>query len=405
MKTFFEVMQIVIFLWLSYWFVIGLFGFGKAKKLANHAPENRFLLLIPANNEAAVISDILENLKQIDYPDHLYDICLIADNCQDNTAEIGRSKDVMVLEHFYLPGEKKGKPYAIRYAIETVDLNQYDAICVFDADNLVSRNYLEQMNNHLCAGEKIVQCYIDTKNPTDNFVTIAFDTSFRVMNRSWQLAKSRLGLSNVIGGTGFCVEMNVFREVGWTAKSLTEDLEFTMQALLRGVKTTWCHHAKVYDEKPTGFKDSCIQRLRWSRGHWDVCFKYTAPLLKRAFIKGDLSAFDSVLYLLNPGRIAAAFIMSSFFYIALVFGHTLYDTIIPMWVYTFMLLSNFMYIHISLKDAKHKVNTFKAYFYLNLISLSNIPLYFWSFLTFSKKVWVTTKHTKSSSLQQVEDLV
>lgn len=404
LSAFFIIIQIFVLLWFSYWLIISLFGFGKAKPMEMKDPKSKFLLLIPAHNEDSVISDLLDNLKALDYPKELYDVCLIADNCSDQTAAIGYQKEVMVLEHFYLPGEPKGKPHAIRYALETVDLDKYDAICVFDADNLVSLNYLKEMNNHLLEGHRLIQCYLDTKNPNDNFITLSYATSYYMMNRSWQLAKSRLGLGNAIGGTGFCVERQLFNEIGWTAQSLTEDLEFTMQALLKNVKTHWSHYSKVYDEKPTNFKVSCIQRLRWARGHWDVCFKYAWPLLKKGFKDKDMCAIDGAMYLMNPGKVVVASIISIMFYLTLFSGVPLYDPFIPMWVYAVMILFNLCYIAISLLDAKHRINPIKAYASLLFISYTYIPLFMWSLVTFTKRVWIRTEHTKSSSLAKIEDL-
>lgn len=286
------VQAILLFLW-AYWAFISLFGFGQAPRMRDQSPSKRFALLIAAHNEERVIGNLLDNLKRLDYPNDMYEIFLIADNCSDETALIGRRMGVTVLEHHYMPGEPKGKPYAIRYAIDVLDERlgkEFDAVCIFDADNLVSLNYLREMNNHLLNGDRLIQCYLDSKNPDDNWISMGYATSYYYMNRSWQLAKSRLGLGNAIGGTGFCVEASLLKEVGWSAKSLTEDLEFTMQCLLRGVRATWAHYARVFDEKPTGFRASLVQRLRWARGHWDVCMRYTLPLLWRFITRFDIPA-------------------------------------------------------------------------------------------------------------------
>jgi cellulose synthase/poly-beta-1,6-N-acetylglucosamine synthase-like glycosyltransferase len=394
--------QIVVLLWFSYWMFISLFGFGEASKLPFRDPIKRFVLIVPAHNEESVIPDLLDNLLSLDYPKHLYDICLVADNCSDRTAEIGREKGVIVLEHFYRDGEPKGKPHAMKYAFDTLEMNNYDAFCIFDADNLATMDYLQYMNAHMLAGQRVIQCYLDTKNPKDNFITLGYAVSYYMMNRSWQLAKSRLGLGNAIGGTGFCVEMSLLKEVGWTARSLTEDLEFTMQCLLKNVRTYWCHHAKVYDEKPTNFKISCVQRLRWARGHWDVCFKYAFPLLKKFVIDRDLCALDGALYLLNPGKVVIASIVSTLFYLTLFMHNPLYEPFIPLWVYMILILFNVTYIFITLKDSSQRINVFKAYASLLFMSYSYIPLFFWSLATFTKRVWIRTEHKKNANLDQME---
>ena len=261
----YSILQIYMIIVTSYFVVTGILGFRKPKQLPNVEPNKRFLIFVPAHNEASVIGGIAENLKHLDYPDKLYDAVIIADGCTDDTATIVRKFGLKALEHTYLPGEHKGKPYAIRYALEQISdyETRYDGVCICDADNLVSLNFLQEMNKHLSAGQQLVQCYLDTKNPKDNWVSLSFATNFYYMNRSYQLARTHWKLGASLGGTGFCIGTKLLKKIGWTANSLTEDLEFQIQTVLGGEKAHWCHTARVYDEKPTSFKASCEQRSRW----------------------------------------------------------------------------------------------------------------------------------------------
>ena len=401
MTLFFSILQYGLLGWFGYWFIISLFGFGQARKLPFQTPKKRFVILIPAHNEEAVIGDLVANLNQMVYPKELYDVCVIADNSNDRTAEISRELGAIVLEHTSLPGEAKGKPYAIKYALEQLDMNQYDAVCVFDADNLVTLNYLQLMNDHLCAGEKLIQCYLDSKNPNDNAISLGYATSYYFMNRSWQLAKYRLGLGNAVGGTGFCVERGLLERVGWTARSLTEDLEFTMQCLLIGERATWCHFARVFDEKPTNFKASCIQRLRWARGHWDVFFKYSGALLKRSVLKRDIRSFDGFLYLLNPGKIVIGSVASITFYAAYFTKAEFIHPILPLWVWLIFIVFNLVYIAKTLKDSAKEINAVDAIISVFLVNYSYVPLFIWSLFTSGKRVWIRTEHTKSSKIEDM----
>ncbi|MFC4779190.1 glycosyltransferase family 2 protein [Paenibacillus sp. GCM10023252] len=398
---FFTILQYGLLFWFSYWFIVSLFGFGKAGELRNKAPEKKFVILVPAHNEEAVIGNLVQNLGKMKYPKELYDIVVIADNSDDDTAAIARRHGAIVLEHFSVPGEPKGKPYAIKYALEELPMEKYDAVCVFDADNLVTLNYLQLMNDHLLSGERLIQCYLDSKNPNDNVISLGYAASYYYMNRSWQLAKYRLGLGNAVGGTGFCVERSLLEEVGWTAKSLTEDLEFTVQCLLRGEKATWCHHARVYDEKPTGFLASCIQRLRWARGHWDVCFKYAGPLLWRAVRKLDIRAFDGFLYLINPGKIVIGAIASAIFYTAYFTNVSIVEPILPLWVWLGLVTFNFIYVSATLRDSAHKIDWFRAIISLLFINYTYVPLFMWSMVTSSRRVWVRTEHTKNVNIEDM----
>ena len=68
---------------------------------------HKFMAIIPAHNEEAVVGNLVESLKNQDYPKDLYDIYVIADNCTDNTAKIAREKGAIVYERF--DSEKKTK--------------------------------------------------------------------------------------------------------------------------------------------------------------------------------------------------------------------------------------------------------------------------------------------------------
>lgn len=66
---------------LVYQMVLTVLGFRRrTKDYADHAPQSRFLVLVPAHNEEKVIGDIIENLQRMDYPRELYDFYVIADN-------------------------------------------------------------------------------------------------------------------------------------------------------------------------------------------------------------------------------------------------------------------------------------------------------------------------------------
>lgn len=405
MKSLIFGLQIALLVFSAYWLVISLFGFGKPRKLRDKPPQKKFALLVAAHNEEDVVGNLLDNLLALDYPKDMYEVFLIADHCTDRTALIGFEKGVTVLEHWYLVGEPRGKPYALQYAIEQLRDRlgtEFDAVCIFDADNLVSLNYLKEMNNHLLNGEKLIQCYLDSKNPDDNWITLGYTTSFYYMNRSWQLAKSRLGLSNSIGGTGFCVDANLLKEVGWTAKSLTEDLEFTVQCVLRGIRATWAHYTRIYDEKPTGFKASSIQRLRWARGHWDVCFRYTPKLLWRAIRHLDMCALDFVLYLLNPGKIVLSTAIGLTLYMSVFFHADLGRFLLPWYVWVPWFVYNVGYvIYCFVKDGESKFGWIRAMFSTYLLSYCYVPLFVWAFATARKKVWKRTLHTRGLVLNDM----
>ncbi|MCL2403215.1 MAG: glycosyltransferase family 2 protein [Coriobacteriia bacterium] len=391
-----------------YFLVITFFGFGKIPKTSRCEPISRFLLLVPAHNEEAVIENLVDNLmNDLAYPKNLYTVCVIADNCTDDTAAIARSYGAEVIENTTPPDHPKGKPWAILAALNYVGdqlTDYYDAIAVFDADNLVDSNYLQRMNSHLLSGERVIQCYLDSKNPTDNHTTLGYAIAYYSMNRMWQLAKYRLGLPNAIGGTGFCIATSVIDEIGWTARSLTEDLEFTIQCIQHGIQVTWCHTTRVYDEKPVSFKASLVQRLRWCRGHWDVAFRYIPKLLFRAVTKLDHRALDGAIYLAMPSIMLIIALMWTLFFIGvLIFDQPVFQ-LLPLWAWIFLWILTRVYLLIFCSiDAEVKYGKIEAVLALMFFNLTYVPLSFWGMLTFRNKTWVRTEHTRAISHTPTRD--
>ena len=261
--------------------------------------ENRFMMIIPAHNEEKVVKELIESLKELDYKKDLYDIYVIADNCTDNTAKIASDAGAIVYERF--DEKHKTKGYALQWFLQQKieEDAPYDAFCIFDADNIVDKNFLKAMNKKLNQGEDVVQGYRDIKNPSDSWVTAGYAIFYWTMNRFYHLARYNLGLSPLINGTGFMVKFDVVKPNGWQTKTLTEDIEFSLKRIIEGKKLGWATDAIVYDEQPIGFKQSWSQRSRWTVGHMQCLKEYTKPLAVAVKDNKTIMNFDGLLYMLG----------------------------------------------------------------------------------------------------------
>ncbi len=280
---------------LGYHLYLSFFGFRrkKGRTYAARPPEARFLILVPAHNEEAVIPDMVRCLSALDYPRELYDFYIIADNCTDRTAEIARGLGAKVIEnHKEGPDAPTGKPIALRKALLALPdyAEKYDLLMIFDADNLMDAAILREVNSQYISENKpeIIQCYLGSKN-REGIVALFYHVNYTITNRFMNLSKYRLGLNAVVGGTGFAVQTSYLQSRGgWTAMSLTEDFEMQVNVTLSGGRVLWNHNARIYDEKPTNLVASFRQRLRWAQGHWFVTFRNT-PRLFRTWLSGKLS--------------------------------------------------------------------------------------------------------------------
>ncbi len=403
--------QLVVFFFSIYSFLIALCGLKRRKEKKHYIPEKSFAVIVPAHNESRVLPKLIESLHEQSYPRELYDIFVIADNCTDDTAAIARQHDATVYERF--DETKRSKPYALEWFFERLwqRERQYDAIVMFDADNLVSSNFLLEMNSELCQGKQVIQGYLDTKNPDDSLITQYYAIAYWYMNRTWQLARRNLGLANALGGTGVCIQTGVLRRLGWGVTSLTEDLEFTMKAVLNGVKPTFAWDAKIYDEKPSDFKSSWRQRLRWMRGHWDVAFNYVPALLKRAFTQRDVVAFDSALYLLQPSRLLLQWFVLLMLFVSFIEPYTISwaGNLTPLhllpaeiWLVSFFIQWVFppLIIVVLLID-RVGYKRMVGVLWFQCMEMIWLPLTVYGLVTSRNKKWAHTEHTKAISLSDI----
>lgn len=260
---------------------------------------HKFMAIIPAHNEESVVKNLIESLKKQNYPKELLDIYVIADNCTDKTAEIAEEAGAIVYVRNHTDGRTKG--HALQWFLsKQIEQNaDYDAFCVFDADNIVDKNFIKNMNKKLCQGEDVVQGYRDIKNPTDSWISSGYAIFYWMMNRFYHLARYNLGLSPLINGTGFMVRFDVIKPNGWQTYTLTEDIEFSLQRIATGKKLGWARDAIVYDEQPVGFKQSWSQRSRWTVGHIQCMSRYTKDLAKSVKENKTLVSFDGLLYIVG----------------------------------------------------------------------------------------------------------
>lgn len=300
-----------LILLIGYQLVIGFFGFKRnTKDYQDHAPQMRFLVLVPAHNEEAVVGDIIQNLNEMDYPREMYDFYILADNCTDHTADVARQMHANVIEsHKESPDAPTGKPIVLQKALNQLDgyQDKYDLVMFFDADNLLDKNMFAEVNSQYLDADgnvDIIQCYLGSKN-RKGIVALFYYMTYTITNRFFQYAKSRLGLNSVIGGTGFAVSADyLHRRGGWTAMSLTEDFELQIESTCEGKRILWNHNVRIYDEKPTAFRASYRQRTRWAQGHWFVAFKNTGKLFRALFHKkikfGEFVSTFLYMYSLTP---------------------------------------------------------------------------------------------------------
>lgn len=289
------------FLYQVVFFLIGLFH-GEVK-LPPARKLHRYAFFIAAHNEEPVIANLVKSIKQQDYPSELIDIFVVADACTDNTAQAARDAGAIVYERNDLA--RKGKSWVMDYGFDRI-LSEYpdtyEAFFIFDADNLLSPNYVSIMNDAFDQGYLALTSYRNSKNFGSSWISAAYATWFlreaRFLNNARMICKT----SCAVSGSGYLVSSKIVEGMhGWDFHTLTEDIQFSTFCAVHGVRIGYAP-AEFYDEQPVTFSASWKQRMRWTKGFYQVFFTYGGHLLKSIVHFRRFAAYD-LMMTIAPGML------------------------------------------------------------------------------------------------------
>ena len=257
----------------------------------------RFDFIVPAHNEAAVISRTVASLRKVNWPADRFRIVVCADNCTDATAEHARGAGAIVIER-QNPAQR-GKGYALDFAFQASRAAGFaDAVVIIDADAEASENLLEAIAARMENGIRAVQVHYGVLNPMASWrtrlITIAKGAVHVVRSR----ARERLGVSCGIRGTGWCVTHELLQAVPYRAYSLTEDLEYGIDLGLAGVRVAYADEADCDAEMVSNEQSARTQRQRWESGRFQLMRTKTGPLLSATLRRRSALCLDLALDLL-----------------------------------------------------------------------------------------------------------
>ena len=129
---------------------------------------------------------------------------------------------------------RRTKGFALQYLVERIredyGIDAFEGYFLFDADNLLKKDYITRMNESFDAGEKIITSYRNTKNFGDNWISASYGVHWLRTVRHEHRARSLFRLATRIQGTGFLFSWEIIKD-GWNYTSLTEDRAFCADAV------------------------------------------------------------------------------------------------------------------------------------------------------------------------------
>ncbi len=359
----------------------------KEKTIRYPSPETRFAVIIPAHNEELFLWRILQSINDQDYPRTFFKSIVVCDNCTDKTAEIAMANGTLALRR--QDSQHIGKGHAIKFALESIDMNQYDAIFIVDADSIAKNDLLMELDIALRKGQTVIQCYNGVANPDQSWFTRLLDVSRTIGNEIYHPGKQKLGLSSYLMGNGMCFSSGILSKYGWNALSVGEDWEYSANLILAGERIAFANKARVYHQESTTLKQATPQRIRWSSGRFLIAWRYAITLFCKGVVERDIKIIDASLPLIFPNPSLG---MNSTF-IGLILSFALPITMLQLdfrlW-FSFLALSQLLIFLIGILYTRNKWNNFLALFAAPLFLIWKIGIDSISVISMGKKRWIRT---------------
>ena len=246
--------------------------------------ETKFSILIPARYESKVIENLLISLNKQTVKVNPKDVFVIIESLEDKTYEIVKKYHMNIILRKKLDLKRKG--YALEEAFNYLkEKNKiYDLYFIFDADNILDKNFIKEMLITYKSGYDIACGYRVIKNKKLNIYSISSILTFSLLNNISNKNKIKKNLNVILSGTGFYFSKEVIKD-GYNFHSLTEDYELSLYSILNNYSSTYNNKAIYYDEQPEDYKTTVNQRIRWIKGYLEARKKYMKSFKNNLFVK------------------------------------------------------------------------------------------------------------------------
>lgn len=385
-------------------FLVGAAAFYRNtnKPLTKTSEPERYVILVPAHDEALTLPATIETVKALkvssitDIPTPL--VVVVADNCTDDTAEIARKAGVIVYERHNT--ELRGKGHALQFAIEKLmqeySYDQFNALVIFDADTVPDKNFLDEATKALRSGAVVIQGRYDVLKQQASWRTHLLYVALVLYNHIRPLGRASLKLSDGLRGNGMVFQRKILEQLPWQAFSLVEDIEYTNRLAMAGLKVTYVPEAQVYGQAATTSKQATSQRMRWEGGRWQQARQDVPPLLKRTISKKDWVAFDRAFDLLIPPlALLAIGLLSLTGLSALLWLLTRSKKLyVMLWAWVSSLFGLAVFVFGGLAVARVPLKSYLALLFAPFYIVWKLQIYVRMFLGRTPQQWVRTVRSK-----------
>ena len=224
----------------------------------------KFAIVIPARNESSVIEDLLVSIQKQTSLDDTY---IIVENKSDRTNKIAERFGVNTYIRDSIRSEKT-KAYALNDFFKKMikEKKNYDLYFVFDANIIISNNYIKEMLSVYDQGYDVGCSYKNIKN-SENLISICSGLLSILFSSIVNEYKNFFKKTIIVTGAGFFISKDVIKKLkGYPFNTSTDEYELSLYCAANNIKTYYNKKAEIFDEQPITMSDSIKQRAKWIKG-------------------------------------------------------------------------------------------------------------------------------------------
>jgi exopolysaccharide biosynthesis WecB/TagA/CpsF family protein len=283
----------------AYLFILAVAAFRPRARPAASVPVHRLAVLVPAHNEAELVERCVASLRAQSYPPELFEIFVIADNCTDATARRAAAAGATVMER--RDPAARGKGQALRWAMDRILAERMgaDAIVVVDADSVAEPGLLLGLEREMSAGAEVVQGNYRVLTDEDGRSELRA-AAFQLFHEARFAGRAALGLPCNLVGNGMLFARGLLQRHPWSAFTGAEDLEFSTDLRIAGVRPVYAPDAIVSGPAATTGSAGDTQRWRWEGGRFHVMRTRLPRLIGKVVVHRKLDVLDAFIDLAVP---------------------------------------------------------------------------------------------------------
>ena len=236
-------------------------------------------VMIPAHNEESVITNTVENILKMDYPN--FEVIVIDDRSSDNTASVIKDLEAKHEQVRALIREKDAFPGKSAVLNDALKMAHGEAILVFDADATVEPDFLNKLVPNLePADVGAVQARKIIRNKNVNFLTRCQNNEY-TFDTYLQVSRDAIKGAVELRGNGELIKRQALEDIdGWNNYTITDDLDMSTRLHIKGWDVRFCPDACVYEEGIVYVFPLFRQRRRWLEGTIRRYLEYFGEAMK-----------------------------------------------------------------------------------------------------------------------------